>query len=320
MCLGEVGFGVIVPQGWRLDLVGDGRDFERMVEVLKAAEGLGFNHVWVYDHFITYPEVRYYPVFECWSTLSAFASLTKKIRLGTIVTCNLYRYPTVLAKMASTLDVISNGRLEFGIGACWYEEDFRRFGIPFPSLRQRLKMLDEALRIIKSMWTDKETWFNGKYYKVEGAINYPKPLQKPHPPILIGGFGPKIMARIIARHADKCNFFGTPSEFKWKVNILDRHCRVIGRDSSEIVKTLTTTVVIAESNEEFRKFLSQLKFMGISVKEFLQYSLSGTPDKIVGKIKEYLKAGVQEFIMYFYNALEIKPLKLFAEKVMFKFK
>lgn len=316
----EVKFGVIVPQGWRLDLVGDDRDFKRMVEVLKAAESLGFNHVWLYDHFITYPEVKYYPVFECWSTLSAFASLTKKIRLGTIVTCNLYRYPTVLAKMASTLDVISNGRLEFGIGACWYEEDFRRFGIPFPSLKQRLEMLDEALRIIKSMWTDKETWFKGKYYKVEGAINYPKPVQKPHPPILIGGFGPKIMARIIAKHADKCNFFGTPSEFKWKVNVLDRHCRVIGRDSSEIVKTLTTTVVIAESDEEFKKFLTQLKLAGVSIDDFLRYSFSGTPDKIVEKIKEYLKVGVQEFIMYFHNALEIKPLKLFAEKVMPKFK
>ncbi|RLG71961.1 MAG: LLM class F420-dependent oxidoreductase [Thermoprotei archaeon] len=311
-----MGFGVIVPQGWRLDLVGDDRDFERMVSVLRAAEKLGFNHVWLYDHFITYPEIKYYPVFECWSTLAAFAGLTKKIRLGSIVTCNLYRYPTVLAKMASTLDVISGGRLEFGIGACWYEEDFRRFGIPFPKLRQRLEMLDEALRIIKSMWTEKETWFNGKYYRVEGAINYPKPLQKPHPPILIGGFGPKIMARIIARHADKCNFFGTPSEFKWKVNILERHCRVIGRNPDEIVKTLTITVVIAETDDEFKKFLKQLRVIGVSIEEFLQYSLSGTPEKIVSKIKEYVKAGVQEFIMYFYNALNIKPLEIFAEKVI----
>ena len=311
-----VSFGVVVPQGWRLDLKGDGRDRERIVAVAREAEELGFESIWLYDHFITYPEVRHHPVFEAWTTLSYLAGVTSKVRLGTIVTCNLYRYPTVLAKMASTLDVLSGGRLEFGIGACWYWEDFERYGIPFPPLKQRLEMLDEALQIIKSMWTDRETWFRGKYYRVYGAINYPKPLQKPHPPIMIGGFGEKIMARIIAKHADKLNFFGTPEEYRYKLGVIERHCREIGRDFEEIKKTILITTVIAETGDEIKAFLKELSSLGVSVDEFLRNTLTGTPEKIAKRIKEYISAGVEEFILYFSNAVELKPLRLFAENVI----
>ncbi len=311
-----VSFGVIVPQGWRLDLKGDDKDAGRIVRVAREAERLGYASIWLYDHFITYPEVRHHPVYEAWTTLSYLAGVTSKVRLGTIVTCNLYRYPTVLAKMASTLDVLSGGRLEFGIGACWYWEDFQRFGIPFPPLKQRLEMLDEALQIIKSMWVDKETWFKGKYYRVYGAINYPKPLQKPHPPIMVGGFGEKIMAKIIAKHADKSNFFGTPEEFKRKIAVLEKHCKEIGRDCDEIKKTIAITAAIFESEDELRKFVNELYALGFSVEEFLRNSLTGTPDKIVSKIREYIRAGVEEFIIYFKDVESIKPLEVFAEKVI----
>src|SRR3954453_16059588 len=184
-----VKFGVITPQGWRLDLVNikDPIDkYEHMTRFAQELERLKYDSVWVYDHFHTVPTPELETNFECWISTAALARDTSTIRIGQMVTCNNYRPPALLAKMASTVDVLSHGRLDFGIGAGWYEDEYRAYGYPFPDGPERLRMLGEALQIFHAMWKEPSATFEGKNYQVRGAINEPKGVQKPHPPIWIG--------------------------------------------------------------------------------------------------------------------------------------
>jgi F420-dependent oxidoreductase-like protein len=191
-------FGVIVPQGWRMDLVGIAdpvEAYETMTEVAQNAEELGYDAVWLFDHFHTVPVPTQEVTFECWTSTAALARDTKRVRIGQIVTCNSYRNPALLAKMASTVDVLSHGRLNFGIGAGWYEHEYRAFGYDYPDAPTRLRHLREAVQVILRMWTEEEAHFEGKYYQVRGAINQPKGVQKPHIPMLIGGGGEQSTVR-----------------------------------------------------------------------------------------------------------------------------
>ncbi len=179
-------YGIVVPQGWRMDLV-DIPDpveaYEAMTRVAHEAEGLGFHSIWLYDHFHTVPIPTQEKTFECWISTAALARDTKRVRIGQIVTCNGYRNPALLAKMASTVDVLSHGRLNLGIGAGWYEQEYLAYGYPFPDTRERLRRLGEAIQVILAMWTQEEATFEGTYYQVKGAINQPKGVQKPHIPV-----------------------------------------------------------------------------------------------------------------------------------------
>ena len=222
-----VKFGVLVPQGWHLDLV-DIPDpvekYEHMTRFAQEAERLGFDSVWLYDHFHTVPTPELETTFECWISTAALARDTQNVRIGQLVTCNNYRQPSLLAKMASTVDVLSHGRLDFGIGAGWYEHEWRAYGYGFPDAPTRLKMLGEALPIIKAMWTEPYATYEGKFYQVNGAINEPKGVQKPHPPIWIGGGGEKVTLKLVARYGDYSNFGGANiEEFKRKAAILRQH-------------------------------------------------------------------------------------------------
>ena len=205
----ELKFGLIVPQGWQVDLppnLSSKEQFELIVNMVKEAERLGYDSAWFFDHFHTRPYPGKFPVFECWTLMAALAPLTEKIRLGQIVTCALYRNPAYLAKISSVVDVMSGGRLELGIGACWYEHEFRGYSYPFPRPRVRIEMMEEAIEILKKMWTEPVTSYEGRYFKLVENYNYPKPLQKPHPPILVGGGGEKYTLRVVAKHADKWNY------------------------------------------------------------------------------------------------------------------
>jgi len=189
--MAPVRFGIFVPQGWILDLI-DIEDpiekYEAMSRVARTAERLGFDSIWLFDHFHTYYRPVLETTFECWTATAALARDTSRIRLGQMVTCNGYRNPALLAKMASTVDVLSHGRLDFGIGAGWYEHEYKAYGYEYPPTPgERLKMLREALQVIRAMWTEPYASFDGEHYKVSGAINEPKGVQKPHPPIWVGG-------------------------------------------------------------------------------------------------------------------------------------
>ena len=183
-----------------------------MTRFAQEAERLGYDSVWVYDHFHTVPTQELETNFECWISTAALARDTKTIRIGQMVTCNNYRNPALLAKMASTVDVMSHGRLDFGIGAGWYEEEYKAYGYDFPDGPERLRMLREAMQIIHAMWKDDYATFEGKYYSINGAINEPKGVQKPHIPLWIGGSGEKVTLKLVAKYGDACNICATEPE------------------------------------------------------------------------------------------------------------
>ena len=238
----ELEFGLTVPQGWRggdlpLEEENDPvKQYEFSKSISVTADSIGFDSIYAYDHFITfYIDDRNKNIFECFTLLSSLAAITERIKIGQIVTCNSYRNPSLVAKMLSTLDIISNGRVELGIGAGWYEQEYTAYGYHFPSNVSRIKKLDESLSVISAMWKEKRASFEGKYYKVKEAICYPKPIQKPHPIIMIGGSGEKYLLKVVAKHADRYNlFFGTPNEMKTKISVLKEYCNSIGRDHKEI--------------------------------------------------------------------------------------
>ena len=231
-------FSVALPNGWTMSLV-DVKDpidaYETMTNVAKAADEAGYEAIWIVDHFHTVPTPTQEVTFECWMSLAALARDTKRIRVGQIVTCNSYRNPALLAKMASTLDVLSHGRLNFGIGAGWYEHEYRAYGYPFPDAPERLRQLREALQVIHAMWEQEEATFEGKYYQIHGAINQPKGVQKPHIPILIGGGGEKVTLKLVAQYGDACNVGGDLQMVEHKLAVLKQHCETLGRDFSEIL-------------------------------------------------------------------------------------
>ncbi len=199
-------FGAFLPQGWKMELSSiDGAEakWAKAVEIAVLAEELGYDSIWVYDHFHNVPRPAHEAVFECWTTLAAISQRTSRIRLGQMVGCNSYRQPSVLAKITSTIDVISGGRLDWGIGAGWYENEYKGYGFEFPEPKVRIGMLRECVEIVKSMWSEPETSYDGKYYSLSRAQCDPKPVQQPHPPIWIGGGGPKLTLRVVARHADR---------------------------------------------------------------------------------------------------------------------
>jgi len=197
-------FGAFVPQGWRMDLVGIPADeqWPTILDAAKKIEQLGFDTAWVYDHFHTVPVPTQEATHECWTLMAALAATTDTIRLGQMCTCNSYRLPSYMAKVATTVDIISGGRLDFAIGAGWYEHEYLAYGYEFPRAGIRIAQLDEAVQIIKQMWTEEESTFEGEYFSVKGAINQPKPLQDPHPPLWIAGGGEKKTLRTVAKYAN----------------------------------------------------------------------------------------------------------------------
>jgi alkanesulfonate monooxygenase SsuD/methylene tetrahydromethanopterin reductase-like flavin-dependent oxidoreductase (luciferase family) len=185
-------FGAFFPQGWKMELASvDGAEnkWQTALEIAELIEDLGYDSIWLYDHFHNVPRPAHEAVFECWMTAAALSQATSRIRIGQMVGCNSYRHPSVLAKMTSTFDVISGGRLDWGIGAGWYENEYKGYGFDFPAPKDRIGMLRESVEIVKSMWTEPETTYKGKYYELSRAHCDPKPLQQPHPPIWIPSQG-----------------------------------------------------------------------------------------------------------------------------------
>ena len=291
-------------------------DYAVLRKIWLEAERVGFKSGWLFDHFFELPSMgpSYEPCLECWTSLSALAAETKKLRLGVTVICTAYRNPAVLAKMASTLDVISNGRLEFGIGAGWAEVEHRAYGIPFEKPAVRVAMLKEAVKIIKKMWTEEKASFEGRYYRIKDAINNPKPLQKPHPPIWIGGGGEKLTLKAVAELADGCNFISlTPEEYKHKLEALQVHCTEVGRDFKQIQKSWQGRALMAKNDAELRE---KIRRFAISPQE-ISINIIGTSDQCINKIAQYIDVGVTCFMLSFPEATkDLKCLEAFSENVM----
>jgi F420-dependent oxidoreductase-like protein len=312
-------YGVSLPQGWMMDLVGikdPVEAYETMTSVAQTADEYGYESVWLVDHFHTVPQPSQEVTFEAWTSTAALARDTKRVRIGQMVTCNSYRNPALLAKMASTVDVLSHGRLNFGIGAGWYEHEYRAYGYEYPDGPERLRQLREAVQIILAMWTQEEAVFEGKYYQVRGAINQPKGVQQPHIPLLIGGSGEKVTLKLVAQYGDACNVMGDIATFERKLAILKQHCEAIGRDYNSIHRTATTICVIGDTDEQARALVQAMipSEMRAQYESVVKDSLIGTIDTIRGRIAAYEAAGAQELIIKFMGADPLDSMRRFAKE------
>jgi len=322
-------FGAFIPQGWRLDLAGidTTEHWNTMVSVTRKAESLGFTSAWVYDHFHTVPLPTQEVTYEAWTLMAALAAVTDTIRLGQMCTCNGYRKPSYLAKVAASIDVISNGRLEMGIGGGWYEQEYIAYGYPFPKPSVRLGELDEAIQIMRAMWTEDEASFAGKYYTVEGAICRPKPIQNPMIPLWVAGGGEQLTLRTAAKYADYTNFGGTLDSFIHKSAVLEQHCGHVGRDFTTITRSVNFNVAIGTSDAEVAssiershdRFATVLDDPALAVDRLFGGigAAAGTPDQIIEQFKAYEAAGMGYAIIYFPDvAYTTESMELFTTEVM----
>ena len=315
----DLKFGVFVPQGWRMDLV-DIRDpvekYETMSRCAREAERAGFDAIFVFDHFHTVPDPHLEAVFEAWTSMAALARDTRTIRLGQMVTCNGYRPPSLLAKMASCIDVMSHGRLILGIGAGWYEHEYRAYGYEYPETPERLRMLRESLQVFKAMWTQDEAVFEGRYYKLRGAINEPKPVQKPHPPIWIGGAGEKVTLKLVAQYGDACNVRADLDTVRHKLSVLRAHCDTVGRDYDSILKTAEFYAIVGDESEVDRIVRDTSRRTGRD-EAFIRgwHEHIGDPEHIAATIRDYAEAGIEYFILNLPNAAEGGVIEAFAREV-----
>ena len=293
--------GVFVPQGWRMDLnsIKLEDQWNTILEAASNIENLGYESIWVYDHFHTVPKPTQDPTYECWTLMSALSQTTSKVRLGQMCTCNSYRNPAYLTKVASNIDVMSNGRLEYAIGAGWYDHEYRAYGYEYPSAGIRLKMLEESLIIYKKMTTEETPSFNGEFYQIDGAINQPKPIQKPYPPLWVCGGGEKVTLKLLAKYGDYGNWDVDVDGFVQKSNILQNHCENVGRDFSEIGKTLHTNVLIADNQNDLDRKVEKLStYTNIPKDYYYERPLIGTKDKVFETIDQYKEAGCVYLIAY----------------------
>jgi F420-dependent oxidoreductase-like protein len=318
----EIVFGVFVPQGWKMELAGiDGavEKWNKAVEVAQLAERLGYDSIWVYDHFHNVPRPAHEAVFECWTTMAAISQLTSTIRLGQMVGCNSYRNPGVLAKITSNIDVISGGRLDWGIGAGWYENEYRAFGFDFPKPKDRIGMLEETVQIVRSMWTEQETTFSGQYYDMKRANCDPKPLQQPTPPIWIGGGGEQLTLRVVAKYADCSNFGGPPEAFAHKRDVLRAHCATVGRDPDAIRMTWSPEVFIRHTEAEVDA-AGSLAVWGQPVDEWRANNLVGTVEQVAEKMRSYVDLGCRGFVPWCSDYPDTETLELLATEIMPEFR
>lgn len=287
------------------------------VELWQVTERLGYDWASVFDHFLPIMSDPEGPCFEGPTLLSALAAQTKKLRCGIIVIGITYRNPAILAKIATTIDHVSNGRMELGIGGAWYEMEHNQYGIDFPSIGKRLDMLGEAAKIIKGLWTQKRTTFDGRYYKITDALHEPKPLQQPHPPIWVGGGGEKKTLRVVAESADGWNTFLMPmDQYQHKLDVLAGHCADVGRDPGDVRKQLGMFAMVRESEAEVEEFKKQYANMSSSGPNMTP--LAGTPEQCVEQLLPYVKAGVGDFLLLVRSPSpdNIQTLELFAQKVV----
>jgi len=321
----DVRFGAFVPQGFMLELVDvpPEEQWKLVVDHAQAIEALGYDSLWASDHLHNAPWIDHHrpkgqpktsaPIFECWSLIAAISQHTSRVRLGQLTTANGFRAPALLAKIVASVDVMSGGRVELGIGSGWFEREHLGYGVAFPATRTRIDMLGEALEIIRSMWTEHEVTFSGTHYTVDRGRCAPKPLQH-HVPVLVGGSGPTTL-KIAARLADKWNYLGRPDGYAPVADRLREQCEAVGRDFMTIEKTwFDTGVVVRETEEEARRAIACARESKAIPEE--RSWLWGTPEQLVEVLGQFVELGVTEFVPQFVDYPDQGSLELFATEVM----
>lgn len=314
-------FGTFVPQGWRLDLIEIAdpvEKYEAMTRVAKAVDALPiYDSIWVYDHFHTVPRIEQETVFEAWTITAALARDTQRVKVGQMVTCIGYRNPALLAKIASTVDVLSHGRLYCGIGAGWYEHEWRAYGYGFPETRDRMRAFREATQIMVKMWTEETPAFEGEYFHIRGPINEPRGVQKPYPSLWIGGGGEQVTLKLVAQYGNACNIGGDPETIRHKLAVLRDHCDKLGRPYDEIIRSSNANIVFLKSDVDVEEATRAVRATyNWSVEEMQRNAIVGTPEQVVTRLQAMAAAGVNYFITYFPRiAYDHDPLHIFAEQV-----
>ncbi len=325
-------FGMFVPQGWRHDLVGiePAEHWQTMRSLAEYADAPDstWESIWVYDHFHTVPRPsETEATHEAWSLMAAYAASTSRVRLGQMCTCMSYRNPAHLAKVASTVDHVSGGRLEMGIGGGWYEHEWRAYGYGFPEIPERLGRLREGVEIMHQAWTTGSATLDGQYYQVDGAIVQPRPVQPGGIPIWIAGGGEKVTLRIAATYASYTNFTGTPEEFAHKSDVLRAHCERIGTDFEAITRSSNFNTVVGVDEADVARRLAVIEarvapFLGPEktaayLADFHSPNAAvGTPAQVAAKLAERRELGLGYAIHYFPEAAyDRSGLELFAAEV-----
>ena len=264
----------------------------KLAQIARVADDAGFHSLWVMDHFFQIRGVGPHEndMLEAYTTLGYLAALTKRVKLGTMVTGVIYRYPGILVKAVTTLDVLSSGRAYFAIGAAWNEQEAKGLGVPFPPLGVRFELLEEALQIAKQMWSGNNGLYHGKHNQLEETLCSPQPLSRPHPPILIGGGGEKKTLRLVAKYADACNIFGPPDTVRAKLAVLKQHCDALGRDYGAIEKTTLGTVDLEPGKMHAKDVIAHCEALAV--------------------------IGVQHAIFNMPNVDEIRPLEVFGREII----
>jgi F420-dependent oxidoreductase-like protein len=323
-------FGFFIPQGWRLDLVGidAAKHWQVMRDLAAYADDSAWDSVWVYDHFHTVPMPTGEATHEAWSLMSAYAATTSRVKLGQMCTAMSYRNPVYLAKVAATVDVISGGRVQMGIGGGWYEHEWRAYGYGFPSAGVRLARLDEGVQIMRGAWRDGKVSFEGTHYQVDGAIVAPKPLQENGIPLWIAGGGEQKTLRIAAKYARYTNFTGEPAGFAHKSEVLAGHCRELGTDFGAIVRSVNVNAIVDVDQKAVDGRLRRIRErLGGYVPESAADAMvggttgpdsaTGTPEQVIERLQKLRDLGCEYVICYFPEAAyDRSGIELFERQVI----
>ena len=287
-----------------------------IAEAARVCDDTGFHSIHFIDHLLALPDPAG-DILESWTTMTACAALTRRVRVGANVLCNSFRSPALLAKMGATLDVISGGRFQLGIGAGWHEAEYHAYGFDFPRAGVRIEQLGEAVRIIKRLWAGERVDFAGRHYRVRDGLCRPRPLQSPRPPIIIGGAGEAKMLRLVAEEADVWNCSaGNYAQLDRKVAALHAHCRAVGRDVASLELSLQDLVVIAPTEAALRAPLEEARRRLAFFGDVAAIATVGTPDRCIDTLRRKVAQGITYFVCLFTDGGQPETVRLFGERVL----
>lgn len=305
----------------------EGLTWERWQKIAETVEVLGFESLWRSDHLFSLFGVASRPGLDAWATLAWLATATRRLRFGPLVCPITFHHPSLLARHAAAVDVLSGGRLELGVGAGWHDREHQAFGIPYPRVGERIRRLDEAVQVIRALWQDGPARFTGRYYQLDGAVGWPKPLQRPRIPVVIGGRGPRVL-EVVARHADEWNCAGSkpPSEIRALTELLTAACRRVGRDPRAIRRSWMGACLIGENGAALERRAKKIQeyvpprasIPATSLPDVLRREgwLVGSPAEIAGQIQELATEGIERCMLQFFDQEDMDALHLVAREVL----
>jgi alkanesulfonate monooxygenase SsuD/methylene tetrahydromethanopterin reductase-like flavin-dependent oxidoreductase (luciferase family) len=295
---------------------GQRTNWAEYLSAVRAVEALGYGSIWTFDHLLPFSGDVDGPCFETLTTLGALAVATRTVRIGALVNGVAYRHPAILAKASAQVDQMSEGRLEFSLGAGWAAKEFHTYGLEFPSLTERYARLEEAMQLVKLLWREPRSTFHGDYYHVDDAPCEPKPVQWPHPPITVGGTGLGAL-RVAARHADRLNVIASPEKCTELIAVLESMRQEVGRASDDIELSIHTTLALATTGRAAESYANIVAAShAVELATLRDTWLIGDPAAVTTRLRQYLDVGISHFIFALGYPFDLTPLRLFQEKVL----